>query len=405
MKLRPSVRLRLTLLYGGLFLLTGTLLLAVNYALVSARLPGEPSRVTVAPRFAPGTVPLPEAGAPDHLEFVLPVDPGSPEGQQIEEAFAKGIQDYRRRTLDTLLVQSASALGLLALASIGLGWVVAGRVLRPLNRITATARHLSEQNLHERIDLDGPDDELKELADTFDGMLARLDAAFSAQSRFIANASHELRTPLAIQRTLVDVSLAGPGRSPEDLVTADKLREAIGRSERLIDSLLVLARSERRIEEWTSVDLARAAAEALAASAPEADARRLRIERHLEAAVACGDPPLVERVVGNLVDNAVRHNVDGGEVKVVTRSGPDGAVLAVTNTGPQIRPDEVARLFEPFRRLEGDRTRSVKGSGLGLSIVRAVVETHGGAVGATPRNGGGLEVEVILPTARPKTSA
>ncbi len=401
MRLRLSVRLRLTMLYGGLFLFAGALLLVVNYGLVRSRLP-EPQHVTAAPAIERSVLPLegPVGGAFDQ---VLPVDITTPEGRRIQDAFIQSAREYRQRTLDTLVVQSLAALGLMALVSIGLGWMVAGRVLRPLHRITAIARRLSEQNLHERIALEGPSDELKELADTFDDMLTRLSTAFDAQKRFIANASHELRTPLAIQRALVDVELAGPGRAPEDAATAEKLRHAIGRSERLIDSLLVLARSERRIEEWSPVELAGAAEQALDAVAGEVAAAELRVERRLGAATACGDPPLLERVVWNLVENAVRHNVAGGSIEVTTGEADGRAAVSVANTGPDIGPGEIARLFEPFRRLGGDRTRSVVGSGLGLSIVEAVVRAHGGQVWAASRPGGGLQVEVRLPTGSPGT--
>ena len=394
-----SVRLRLTMLYGGLFLLAGALLLAVNYGLVRSRLP-EVSHVTLVEGVNADMLPMP-APEPGTFDVVLPVDVATPEGQRIREAFTRSAAEYRRQTLRTLVVQSAAALGLMAIVSIGLGWMVAGRVLQPLHRITATARRLSEQNLHERIGLEGPPDELKELADTFDDMLARLNTAFDAQRRFIANASHELRTPLAIQRALVDVELAGPRRSPEDAATAEKLRQAISRSERLIDSLLVLARSDRRIEEWSAVDLARAVEDALEAVADEAAAADLRIERRLAVATACGDPPLLERVVSNLVENAVRHNVPGGSIEVATRMEDGRAAVSVTNSGPVIGADEIARAFEPFRRLQADRTGSALGSGLGLSIVRAVVVAHGGQVWAAPRPAGGLQVDVRLPTTPP----
>ena len=402
MSVRLSVRLRLTMLYGGLFLFAGALLLVVNYGLVRSRLP-EPAHVTAAPVIERNVLPL-EAPVSGAFDQVLPVDPTTPEGRRIQDAFIQSAREYRQRTLDTLVVQSLAALGLMALVSIGLGWMVAGRVLQPLHRITATARRLSEQNLHERIALEGPPDELKELADTFDGMLARLNAAFDAQKRFIANASHELRTPLAIQRALVDVELAGPGRPPEDLATAEKLRHAIGRSERLIDSLLVLARSERRVEEWRPVDLAKAAEQALEAVAAEAAAAELRLERRLGEATACGDPPLLERVVCNLVENAVRHNVPGGWLEVTTRVDAGRAEVIVANSGPHIPPEDVSRLFEPFRRLQGDRTGSGGGSGLGLSIVQAVVVAHGGEVRAEPRPEGGLRVEVRLPTTAPSAA-
>ena len=400
MSLGLSVRLRLTMLYGGLFLLAGALLLAVNYGLVRSRLPEVTHVAPAVPGVDPSVLPL-DGPVPVEFNVVLPVDIATPEGQRIQEAFTKSAAEYRRQTLRTLVVQSAAALGLMAIVSIGLGWMVAGRVLQPIHRITATARRLSEQNLHERIALQGPPDELKELADTFDDMLARLNTAFDAQRRFIANASHELRTPLAIQRALVDVELAGAERSPGDAATAEKLRHAISRSERLIDSLLVLARSERRIEEWSPVDLSRAVEDALEAVADEAAAADLRIERRLAPVTACGDPPLLERVVSNLVENAVRHNVSGGSVEVSTRLEHGRAAVSVTNGGPAISPDDIGRAFEPFRRLDGDRTRSALGSGLGLSIVRAVVVAHGGQVWAAPRPGGGLHVEVRLPTTAP----
>ena len=403
MRVRLSVRLRLTMLYGGLFLFAGALLLVVNYGLVRSRLP-EPAHLSAAPAIERNVLPL-EAPVGGVFDQVLPVDVTTPEGRRIQDAFIQSAREYRQRTLDTLVVQSLAALGLMALVSIALGWVVAGRVLQPLHRITATARRLSDQNLHERIALEGPADELKELADTFDDMLARLSTAFDAQKRFIANASHELRTPLAIQRALVDVDLAGPGRSAEDAVTAEKLRHAIGRSERLIDSLLVLARSERKIEEWSPVDLAAAADQALEAVRAEVAEAGLRVERQLGPATACGDPPLLERVVSNLVENAVRHNVHGGSIEVTTRVADGRAAVSVANTGPDIGLGEIARLFEPFRRLGGDRTRSVVGSGLGLSIVQAVVRAHGGQVWAAPRPGGGLQVEVRLPTRSPAPPA
>jgi hypothetical protein len=303
--------------------------------------------------------------------------------------------------MSQLLTQSGIALGLMALASVGLGWLVAGRVLRPLQAITATARRLEGSTLHERINLQGPEDELKELADTFDQMLARLDTAFETQRRFVANASHELRTPLAIARTEVDVALADPEASPAELrAMAERVREASERSERLIEGLLTLARSERRLRAGEPVDLSLAAAEALSVARPEAERLGLRVSSVLGGAPVAGDRALLERLVANLVENAVRHNLAGGWLEVDTGLAGGRAVARVANGGRPIPPDQVAGLFEPFRRLGGDRTGSDRGAGLGLSIVRSVAAAHGGTAGARALPGGGLEVTVEVPASR-----
>jgi signal transduction histidine kinase len=292
-----------------------------------------------------------------------------------------------------------------ASASVGLGWVVAGRVLRPLQQITGTAKRLSERNLHERIGLQGPADELKELADTFDAMLERLDAAFDTQRRFVANASHELRTPLSIVRTEVDVTLADPDATAEELrLMGERVRDATDRSERLLEGLLTLARSERRLAKREPADLAEAAAEALAQNQAEIDRLGLRVSQVLGAAPLRGDRALVERMVANLVENAVRHNHQGGHLEVDTGRLGAGTRLAeraqvqvrVANSGPVLSDEQVPLLFEPFRRLT-ERTGSERGSGLGLSIVRAVASAHGGHVEARPLPLGGLEVTVTLP--------
>jgi signal transduction histidine kinase len=286
----------------------------------------------------------------------------------------------------------------MALVSVGLGWLVAGRALRPLSAITATARRLEGSTLHERINLQGPQDELKELADTFDQMLDRLHAAFETQRRFVANASHELRTPLAIARTEVDVALADPATGPAELrAMAGRVLEANQRSERLIEGLLTLARSERQLRAAEPLDLALAAADALAAAAPEVGRLGLRVSQVLGAAPVAGDRALLERLVANLVENAVRHNHRGGWVEVDTGRTGSVAVVRVANGGPPVPPDQVAALFEPFRRLEADRTGSGRGAGLGLSIVRSVATAHGGRATALARPDGGLEVSVELP--------
>jgi signal transduction histidine kinase len=393
---RASVRLQLTLVYGGLFLLAGAGLLAVNYALVRSHFSLPFDTKVQAPLPAPGE-PVPAAGRT--VVFL-----GSAPGSDQLVVNVRDMADLKRvrRQLETaalnqIAAQSGAALAVMALISIGLGWLVAGRVLRPLAAITATARRLEGSTLHERLHFQGPQDELKELADTFDQMLGRLDAAFETQRRFVANASHELRTPLAIARTEVDVALADPDTAPDELrAMAGRVLEANQRSERLIEGLLTLARSERQLRAREPVDLAVAAADALEVAAREVERLGLRVSRMLGAAPVAGDRALLERLVANLVENAVRHNRPGGWVEVDTgRAGPL-AVVRVANGGPPIPPDQVATLFEPFRRLEADRTGSDRGAGLGLSIVKAVAAAHGGRATARPLEDGGLEVTVEL---------
>ena len=296
-------------------------------------------------------------------------------------------------------MQSSLALGLMSLASVGLGWILAGRVLRPIQDMTATARRLSDTNLHERLAMEGPADELKELADTFDDMLGRLEAAFESQRRFVANASHELRTPLAIQRTLVDVALADPDATPEELRTmAGSVRDAVDRSERLIDGLLVLARSQQGVGAIAPVDLADVAAAAVEQAAAEIEAAGLSVRRNLQPAPLTGNRVLLERLAANLVENAVRHNVSGGWMEVTTATTGGQVTLTVRNGGAPVPSEQVAGLFEPFRRLAPDRVGAGRGHGLGLSIVQAVAVAHRGSVGAEAPESGGLSVTVSLPS-------
>ncbi|HEV8167111.1 MAG TPA: ATP-binding protein [Actinomycetota bacterium] len=392
---RWTARLRLTLWYGGLFLLAGLVLVATSYLLVRQRLmptgAGVAGTVVSTPT---GDVVCSQPGGCQTLPFgaaKVRSDPnlGSDPNQgfyitrgQVAALKSSFLSDAMRTFLQTML----GVLGLMALLSLGLGWLVAGRVLRPLQRITATAQRLSERTLHQRIALDGPDDELKELADTFDQMLARLDAAFDAQRRFAANASHELRTPLTITRTEVDVALADPHTSPAELrATAERVRDATRRSERLIEGLLTLARSEQQ-RLWEPVDLADAAAQALEHPGRGDGPAGLRVTSTLRPAPVAGDPALLERMVVNLVQNAVRHNQPPGWLEVATGASHRHAVVRVANGGPSIPPDRVESLFEPFRRLEGRVASHAGGAGLGLSIVRSVARAHGG-----------LEVTVRLP--------
>jgi signal transduction histidine kinase len=401
---RTSVRLKLTLLYGGLFLLAGAGLLAVNYALVSSqftlpfgvRVEGPPPGLPAALRDTSGVMIVRSA---DGDRFIASApSPGAVAAVRREvEEIRRGLETA---ALNQLLTQSSIALAFMALVSVGLGWLVAGRVLRPLTAITATARRLEGSTLHERINLRGPQDELKELADTFDQMLSRLDTAFETQRRFVANASHELRTPLAIARTEVDVALADPATSPAELrAMARRVQEANQRSEHLIEGLLTLAHSERQLRASEPLDLAMAAADALSVAGPEVERLGLRASSVLGAAPVAGDRALLERLVANLVENAVRHNLPGGWLEVDTGRSGQLAVVRVANGGSPIRPDQVAALFEPFRRLEADRTGSARGAGLGLSIVRSVATAHGGHAQARPLEGGGLELTVELPVA------
>ena len=369
-------------MYGGLFLVAGAVLLAITFFLVRQTLPSPPTAVTDGlSGLKRNDVFLSQQGS-------LTAPGGFSQGTII--AITNQVQ---QQVLTNLLIESGVALALMALISVLLGWIVAGRVLRPVHQITATARRLSQDTLHERIGLIGPQDELKELADTFDAMLARLDTAFESQQRFVANASHELRTPLTTQRALVDVNLADPNATPAQLrATLEKIRTVTDESEHLVMSLLALAKSERGIEHRNPVDLA-AVTEGIVPCSSE-----LRITTVLEPAGVAGDRALLQRMVGNLLDNATRYNVPDGWIKVVTGSSDGHAFVRVSNSGRKIPAHMVGTLFEPFRRLDGDRLANSSGAGLGLSIVRAIAVAHGGTVEATPLDAGGLDVSVVLPT-------
>ena len=319
--------------------------------------------------------------------------------QKCKDAFLAGARvgtsDQRSHTMHELEVWSLLGLGLLTLASAGLGWLMAGRVLRPVREITGAARRASEEHLGERINLVGPEDELKELADTFDAMLDRLDLAFAAQRQFVANASHELRTPLTSMRTAIDVVLAKPAHTTAQLeATAEKVRRSIERAEHIIDALLTLAVSNQRAEQRDEVDLATAAEDALDAVGEQARAAGVSVESELRWAEVTGNRVLLERLVANLVENAVVHNVEGGWVRVRTGFEGGRAVLEVANSGPVVAADVLPHLFEPFRRGQGRTAAS--GVGLGLSIVQSVAEAHGATVSASPGAEGGLTVTVTL---------
>ncbi|MFI0371079.1 sensor histidine kinase [Actinomadura sp. 1N219] len=361
---RMSVRLRLTLLYGLLFFMAGALLLFVMSVLMA-----------------------------DILGGVKVI------GFNISDEEAAALQrQFVEQTMRQLVGRSLLALGGVGVITLVLGWFVADRALSPLQRVTTTARRLSESTLHERIALEGPDDEIKELADTFDAMLERLGMAFDSQRRFVANASHELRTPLAINRTLLEVALGDPDVSDDLRAVGRTLLATNARHERLIEGLLLLARSERELATRTPVDLAEVATTVLEHSARGDHDLDVAVHPELTSGTALGDPVLLEHLVSNLVENAIKHNVeDGGELWIRTGMLEGFATIQVENTGPAVPAYEVERLFEPFRRLNADRVESAKGAGLGLSIVRSVVLAHRGAVYAAPRPGGGLIVTVRLP--------
>ncbi len=402
---RRPVRLRLTVIYSGLFLLAGAALLGITYGLVAGILP-----TTTSPeggqalhrRGELGGVPRPED---------MPARTRTCHPRQIEQCKAQAnavgqtladaaVRAGRAQALHRLLGDALGGLVLVTMISAALGWVVAGRVLRPVHAITAAARRASEENLGERIGLAGPPDELKELADTFDGMLARLDAAFASQRRFVANASHELRTPLTVMRTAIDVTLAKPTRTPGQLESmAAEVRHAVNQAEALIEALLTLARSDRGQGSRSALDLAVFAEDALDTAAPTLGAAAVTVDSMLEPGIAVGDPVLVERLVTNLIDNSVRHNVRDGWIQVRTGHRDEMAFISVANSGPVIPDTTISSLFEPFYRRDPHPTSAdvIQGAGLGLSIVQSVVAAHGGHVSARPVPGGGLEVMAVLP--------
>lgn len=360
---RRTLQKRLTMLYSGLFVASGVLLLAI--ANVGAR------TSDVAFPIQPDTLPRLPRPRPDY-------------------------------EVDRLLASSAIALLVMGVLSIALGWVVSGRALRPLRSIATTAREISATNLHARLDLDGPDDEIKELGDTLDALFARLEASFESQRHFVANASHELRTPLTAERALLQVALADPSASAASLrATCEEVLELGEQQAQLIDALLTLASSERGVERWEPVDLADLVGRVIDRRRPEFERAGVGLEPALAPAAATGDRNLLESLVANLVDNALRHNtpaldpeVGGGRVEISTASVDGHAVLAVRNSGPQVAVDDLDRLFEPFQRLGTERVG--EGYGLGLAIVRAIADAHGATIVARPRPEGGLDVEIRL---------
>jgi signal transduction histidine kinase len=348
-----SLRLQLALLYGGAFVALGLALLAVSGLLVRS---------------------------------------GS---QSLNGGGGTSRNFFSGHDLRPTLVLLAAAVAVVAVA---LGWLIAGRFLRPLRTITATARDISASNLSRRLSITGRDAEFAALGETLDDLFARLEASFQAQRHFVANASHELRTPLSAERTLLQLALTDPDATVMTLRSACQQVLVLGdQQERLIDALLTLASSERGIEQWRPFDLAMIAGKAIMDCRQEAERRGISIDATLSAAPAAGDPQLASSLVANLVDNAIRHNLDGGRVEISTAAAGGQAMIAIANTGALIPPGQVDRLFQPFQRLGAERVSHTHGNGLGLAIVRAIADVHGAALTANARSEGGLDIHVSFP--------
>jgi signal transduction histidine kinase len=384
---RGTVRLHITAIYGGLFVLSGILLLGITYLLVAhhSGLDGLDRGDRLPGRAGPAASPV--TGSASQAR------PGA------QTAFMHQVWSV---DLHQLVVPSAIALAIMAVVSTGLGWLVAGRMLRPLRTMTAATRQISAENLNRRLAVTGPRDELKDLGDTIDGLLGRLEAAFDAQRRFVANVSHELRTPLAMMRTSTDVAAGKPGPVPAPVTAlAAKLREGLDQADRLVDSFLELARVEHGITTTGQavVSLPRVASSALESCGAAAADMDIEVRRALHEAEVTGSETMLARVAGNLVDNAIRHNERGGWLRVETGAEGATARLVVESGGRVLDGAKVAELAQPFHRIGADRTGSHNGVGLGLSIVAAITAAHGGRLDLRARPEGGLLVVVELPRA------
>jgi len=377
---RRTVRLRLTALYGGLFLASGTGLLAITNILAR----GLPWPVFHAP--PAGHRPAAGSGYGHFFHH-----------SAARQVAAQAARDHAA-ALNHLLAVSVIALGIMAIVSVALGWLVAGRVLRPLRQMTAAARAISEDSLHKRLAVTGPGDELKDLGDTIDGLLERLEAAFDAQRDFVASASHELRTPLTLTRTLLQMMLTDPRPSLAAYrTTCEDLLEANDQQEQLIEALLTLARSQRGLDHREDLDLAAIATSVLHDLQPQADARGLTVSSSVSAAPVLGDSRLIQRLITNLIENAIRHNIPGGQLTIKVTADRQHPAVIISNTGPVITAEQVTRLLQPFQRLNATRSASGDGLGLGLSIVEAIARAHQATIAIKPRSNGGLDLEVGFP--------
>jgi signal transduction histidine kinase len=409
---KTTVRWRLTLLYGGLFLLCGAALLAITYTLVAhATVTNGPFRTFVDTGAPPASRPsfqhVPAASRPS-FQHVPAGGLARLSKQSLPEPIQKLLKTASGRRavfalgsvqrisdLHQLVIESSIALAIMAIISAALGWVVAGRALAPLRTMTAATQQISETNLHERLAMAGPPDELRQLADTIDGLLGRLEGAFDAQRQFVANASHELRTPLTAVRALLEMVLSDPRATVRTFrTTCRQVLEESEQQEQLIDALLALAQGQRGVGNRERIDLAAIVGDVLRAQEGKAAGRGVRVDASLKAAPIAGDRRLIGRLVSNLVDNALRYNVPGGTAGIVVRAGASDVDLTVINTGPVVPEGEVDRLLAPFQRLAGDRVGHGEGLGLGLSIVAAIANAHDAALEVMPRAEGGLEISV-----------
>jgi signal transduction histidine kinase len=384
---RWTVRLRLTLLYGLLFLVSAGALLGITYLLVDHGLSG--GTVIATPGRHPLVIRGPAGGRAK----------GLPAAAQLPGHVAEQNQKARQRAKDLhqLLVVSSLTMGAMAALSIGLGWLVAGRVLRPIRTINTSVRTISENNLHARLAATGPNDELKELSDTFDQLLQRLETAFEAQRQFVANASHELRTPLTFERTLLEVALADPSCTLDSLrATCQRVLTAEEHQEQLIASLLTLARSQSGLASREPLDLCEVACSVVSSRTSQLAEAGLRIDCDLNPAPILGDDRLIEGLTANLLDNAIRYNVPAGFITCATGTADGHSFLSVVNSGPPIAAEQVTKLQRPFERLGRDRTDNGGGAGLGLSIVASIARAHGADLSFDPRPGGGLAVNLTF---------
>jgi signal transduction histidine kinase len=369
---RWSIRFRLTAIYASLLLITGGLLLTIGYQLVANTFQA-PDRHNV-------TGMIKAIAAAQHLT--------------VSGLFSRDAH-LRADHLHQLLTEYIAVLAGLSLLSVALGWLTSTRALRPLRRITTTTKTISARNLNERLGLTGPDDELKELGDTIDQLLARLERSFQSQQRFVANASHELRTPLALEQALLEAALTDPHPTPTTWrTTCERALAASKHQTKLLGALLVLARTEQGLDRNEPIDLAAIADRVIDAHQADAERQQIKITAQLDPAPITGDPRLIERLIENLTDNALRYNQHRGSVQVTTTTDDGRAVISIINTGPEVPGSEISRLLQPFQRGGTERTNHGGGLGLGLSIVQAITAAHNAQLDIRPRERGGLAIDV-----------